>query len=146
MKVVWIIVGAVLVVLILPGIVLVLSNIATLTFGIGERSLSGAVSYEGGELALPDGVVVEVELIELGPEVGLPRRVVTSKMFADVTALPHAFKLTYHGGAIKEGNAYVVEASVRQGATVLYRGAATVEPGESISDFELVVAAAGPGN
>ena len=35
---------------------------------------------------------------------------------------------------------------MRQGATLLYRGTATVEPGESISDFELVVAAPGPGD
>ena len=143
---VWIVVGAVLVVLILPGVLLALSNIATNTFGIGERSLSGTVSYEGGELALPDGAVVEVELIELEPEVGPPRRVVAGKEFADATALPLAFKLTFHGGAVKEGNEYVVEASVRLGAAVLYRGIATVEPVESISGVELVVAAPGAGN
>ena len=146
MKVVWIIVGAVLVVLILPGILLALSNVATLTFGIGERSLSSTVSYEGGELALPDGVVVEVELIELEPGAPPLRRVVTSKEFEDATALPLAFRLTFQRAEIREGSDYLVEASVRQGATLLYRGTATVEPGESIPDFELVVAAPGPGD
>ena len=52
MKVVWIVVGAVVVVLVLPGILLGLANVVNTGFGIGERSVSGTVSHEGWRVGL----------------------------------------------------------------------------------------------
>ncbi len=102
MKVVWIVVGAVVVVLVLPGILLGLANVVNTGFGIGERSVSGTVSHEGGELALPEGAVVDVVLLELPPESPPLRIVIVRKELDGEIALPLEFKLTYHEGNIHE--------------------------------------------
>ena len=147
MKVVWIVVGAVVVVLVLPGILLGLANVVNTTFGIGERSVSGTVSYEGGELALPEGAVVDVVLLELPPESTPLRIVVVRKELDGEIALPLEFKLTYHEANIHEGSDYLVEVSVREGERLLYSGSLAVDGlEESVSGLDLVVATPGSGN
>ncbi len=105
-----------------PGDVLwvVAPRALTVTAGApAGAAVSGRVTFGGGEVTLPEGAVVTVQLLDTSLA-DAAATLIGEQIIRDARGLPLAFRVGYDPAAIDERNEYSLQATVRHAGRLLY--------------------------
>ena len=84
-----------------------------------DAAVAGRVTFGGGEVTLPEGAVVTVQLLDTSLA-DAAATIIGEQIIRDARGLPLAFRVDYDPAAIKDRNEYSLQATVRHDGRLLY--------------------------